>query len=369
MFRYVQAVRMLLANIMVATMPIQDATPLGVTIEGDVLVKWPVEHKGKVIIPDGVRHIARYAFRDCKDITDVAFPSGILTIGEGAFSRCFGLTEISIPESVTNIGNAAFFLCWNLTNLVINANVRDIPQAMCLRCVRLEGVVLPKNLLDLGRESFLSCRSLKTIEIPESVTNISEKAFGGCARLEKIVLPRGVKSLGDNAFAGCYDLHSADMPSSLDVSSSEMFKDSTMLRKSITDTSVCGLDMILRAATDEFISEGYPCRVDIFALDRFVAHIYEIKTGMMFSEVDEFARRYGITYSHGAQVGADGRVIRTSTRLMFHMSRRGSVNICLKYKDNIVNEIVLSEAFKLACKAGIAKSPNIINRDVKRWLE
>lgn len=369
MFKYIQSVRTLLVYIVVVTMPILCAASSGVSIEGDVLVKWPSEYQGKAIVPDGVHHIAEYAFIDCKGITDVVFPDGLLTIGESAFSRCFGLTEIAIPESVTNIGNSAFFLCWNMTNLTINANMRNIPRAMCLRCVRLECVDFPESLLDVGAESFLSCRSLKAAEIPEGVTNISAKAFGGCARLKKITLPKGLKSVGDKAFAGCYDLHSVDALMQLDEFGNEVFDGNQPPNSAVVDTSVCGLDRIVRVATDEFLAEGCPCHVDIFALDRFVAHIDELKVGMTFLEVDKFVRRYGFDYSCGAQLNVDGTKVSTITRFKFHMSRYGSVNICLDYRDGKVGGFTLSEGIKRAAKAGIEKSPDVVFEGDKCWLE
>ena len=369
MTKHVLAPVALLLNSVVVVIPAWSMVPGGVRIDGDVLVKWPAEYKGKAVVPDGVHHIADRAFMDCKGVTDVVFPNGVQTIGEDAFSRCFGLTDVSIPESVTNIGNSAFFLCWNLTNLTIKAEARSIPHAMCLRCVRLECVEFPEKLLDVGAESFLSCRSLKSVEIPDGVTNISAKAFGGCARLKRVALPKGLKSIGNKAFAGCYDLHSVDGLMQLDEFGNDVFDGNQPTNGVVVDASVCGLDRIIRVATDEFLAEGYPCHVDIFALDRFAAHIDELKVGMTFSEVDKFVRRYGFAWSYGEQLNVDGVQVSAIRRLRFHLSRYGSVSICLDYRDGKVRGFTLSEAIKRAAKAGMAKSPDMVCEDDKRWLE
>lgn len=48
----------LLLNSVVAIIPAWSQVAVGVMIDGDVLVKWPVEYKGKAVVPDGVHHIA-----------------------------------------------------------------------------------------------------------------------------------------------------------------------------------------------------------------------------------------------------------------------------------------------------------------------
>lgn len=335
--------------------------PKDIKISGDILVKWPTEHNGKAVVPNGVRHIADYAFMDCNGVTDVVFPDGIRTIGESAFSRCFGLSEITIPASVTNIGDSAFFLCWNLTNLTIDAEVPYIPRMMCQTCVRLNSIKLPRKLLDIGEESFLSCRSLKAVVVPDDVTNIAENAFGGCARLAKISLPKRLKSIGSNAFSGCYDLDVSDISTQLGRKE--------FVSRSVADSSIGGLDRILRVAADEFIAEGYPNYVDIFALDRLIAHVNEIRVGMTFSEVDEFIRRYRIRFAHGARVDIDGQRVHESTRLTFNWSSHGAIYLALYYDDETVVGIGLSEAFKIAAKSGIMKSSKRINEADARWLE
>ena len=360
---------MLLMILAVGSLPVHGGGAAGVKLDGNVLVRWPVEYQGRVVIPDEVHHIADYAFRDCKNVTDVVFPNGVRTIGEGAFARCFGLDRITVPVSVTNIGESAFFLCWNLTNLTIKAELRSIPRAMCLRCVRLECVDLPGSLQSIGGESFLSCRSLKSVNIPDGVTEISEKAFGGCSRLKKVVLPKGLKRIGDKAFAGCCDLCAADISAKLAELGCEDVKNQEVSGGAVADASICGLDTVMRAATDELLTEGYPCHVDIFALDRFVAHLNEIKVGMTASEVDGFVCRNGIPWSHGNQVDADGVKTRTSTDLRFGSSRFGSNVVRLEYRDGKVNGIILSEALKLAARAGILKSLGRMSDEVIRWLE
>ena len=43
---------------------------------------------GVGIIPEGVKEIASFAFKDCKDLTSVVIPEWVTKIGSSAFSGC-----------------------------------------------------------------------------------------------------------------------------------------------------------------------------------------------------------------------------------------------------------------------------------------
>ncbi len=56
-----------------------------------------------VVIPDGIRTIADYAFYDT-DVSDVVIPDGMYYIGNNAFGNCQRLNSLSLPESVVSVG-------------------------------------------------------------------------------------------------------------------------------------------------------------------------------------------------------------------------------------------------------------------------
>lgn len=346
-----------LLNSVVAIIPAWSKVPVGVRIDGDVLVKWPVEYRGKAVVPDGVHHIADRAFMDCKGVTDVVFPNGVgvQTIGENAFSRCFGLTDVSIPKSVTNIGNSAFFFCWNLTNLTIKAEVRGISRAMCLRCVRLERVEFPEKLLDIGAESFLSCRSLKAAEVPNGVTNISDKAFAMCSNLEKVEISNGLMSIGDRAFAWCYNLEKVNGLARVCELGKDVFLENGLYHRKV---GIAGLARVIRLAAEGFSLEGPDCRVDLFAMDRLAAHAGEVQIGMSREDVDGVIRRLQCGFGHGIE----------ATIIRFGLSRNGSVGLRLKYRHDRVSDIELTESFKLGAVSGAMVSDFKIDETERRWL-
>ena len=66
---------------------------------------------GELIITEGTRGIAGYAFNGCSGLTSVTIPNSVTSIGERAFYDCIRLTSITIPNSVTSIGDYAFSSC------------------------------------------------------------------------------------------------------------------------------------------------------------------------------------------------------------------------------------------------------------------
>lgn len=63
----------------------------------------------KVVIPEGVTEIGKYAFKDCSSLKEVQLPESLTVIGEDAFSGCEKLQQITIGENVKRIGTCAFF--------------------------------------------------------------------------------------------------------------------------------------------------------------------------------------------------------------------------------------------------------------------
>ncbi len=79
------------------------------TKDGTTLIRYADEKtQTSFVIPDGVTHIAGYAFYDCDNLTSIQIPDSVTSIEGGAFYSCNSLTNITIPDSVTYIGSWAF---------------------------------------------------------------------------------------------------------------------------------------------------------------------------------------------------------------------------------------------------------------------
>ena len=80
-------------------MQVGEAEPMTLIIEDDVVVGYRGDCADQIVIPEGVKGIAQYAF-----------------------AGCLALKSVSIPDSVTNIGEYAFTNCSNLVSVVFNGD-------------------------------------------------------------------------------------------------------------------------------------------------------------------------------------------------------------------------------------------------------
>ena len=71
------------------------------------------------IVPNGVTHINRGVFSDCKDLERIDF-NGVTYIDKSSFTNCVSLKEVYIPDSVTYIGEWVFSYCTGMKTISIN---------------------------------------------------------------------------------------------------------------------------------------------------------------------------------------------------------------------------------------------------------
>ena len=182
----------------------------------------------KVIIPEGVTHIAGYAFCCRNNIESIRFPLSLRYIGESAFDRCGGLKEVTLPETIVEIGGGAFSCCKSLRYAEIKNGKALFGRGIFYECGSLSEVALPENMTEIPSKMFFLCGSLEKISLPKSLTTIGESAFG-MTSLSTVVVPEGVKEIGEKAFVRCYELKSAGLPSSLIKTGNGIFDECTEL--------------------------------------------------------------------------------------------------------------------------------------------
>ena len=177
-----------------------------------------------ITIPNKVNTIEHQAFQGCSSLTSVTFGISVTSIGFLAFCGCSSLFSIMIPKSVTSIGPSAFFGCSGLTAITIPNSVTSIGSNAFEGCNALTSPVynamlfaympttfsgsynIPDGIKEICGGAFADCRSLTSIMIPKSVTSIGRSAFSGCSGLTAITIPNSVTSIGSNAFEGCSSL-------------------------------------------------------------------------------------------------------------------------------------------------------------------
>lgn len=220
--------------------------------------------ESKIPIDTNIKHIERYAFKDCLGLKEITIPSNIakidqavfsgcrdlecikvdagnpnyevvdncliekdsysliatckdskiptdgsiVNIGEGAFAYNTNINEIKIPISVKSIGIAAFFDCNNLHTIKISNNVEDIDDYAFTLCATLENVKMQNSVTRIGRAAFFGCINLKEIKVSNQVTEIEYKVFKDCINLTSIDISNNITRIGYKAFKGCTSLKS-----------------------------------------------------------------------------------------------------------------------------------------------------------------
>ena len=166
-------------------------------------------------IPNGVKSISSYAFKDCSRLTSITIPASVTNIGEYAFYGCTSMISVGIPNSVTGIGNAAFYDCTSLKNVAIPDNVTSIGNFAFWNCSSLTSVKIGNGVKNIGDYAFCYCTSLTSVTIPSGATEISEGTFADCRSLTSITIPDGVTNIGESAFSDCIKLKHVAIPDSV----------------------------------------------------------------------------------------------------------------------------------------------------------
>jgi len=199
--------------------------------------------EGEFVIPQGVKTIAKGAFRGTK-FSSVIFPESLEDIEDGAFKRCEKLKKIVFPNQLKRIGNEAFSDCKHVEEVVFSDSIEYIGQSAFRSCgdpfrpwknnaqipagikeigedafafsgiskvtfpddsknsiidegvfmgTDLHTIIIPTAITKIGMDAFKWCRELESIKIRNSNILIGNSAFEGCEKLSKIIVPKGKK--------------------------------------------------------------------------------------------------------------------------------------------------------------------------------
>ena len=199
-------------------------------INGTVLEKF-VGKAEEIIIPKGIKTIAKDAFQNAKLITSVTVPEGVTEILKCAFYNCRSLKSITLPDSLEYIDNDVFNGCKSLEILNIPTALRHIGASSFFECNSLR-VVDIKDLaawcqIDfagycsnpgyVARALYLNGKPLTRLEVPEGVSEISAGAFEHCLTIKSVSIPYGLSEIGKNAFFSCDSIVEVLNHSSLDI--------------------------------------------------------------------------------------------------------------------------------------------------------
>lgn len=196
------------------------------------------EHTVTFSFVNEVTEIGAHAFKNCSQLTDIAYPKNITKISDRAFYGT-GLINIIIPNTVTYIGKSAFEECVNVEyinipnsiqtlssrafayyttgELYVDCNIPSVSNnydnySSAFYNSNISKIVIGKNVKSLGDCSFGDCKQVRVIEYEEGnrLENIGYGAFM-CPLVEEMPVPRSVKTMGDYPFALCSSLKAFKM--------------------------------------------------------------------------------------------------------------------------------------------------------------
>ena len=131
------------------------------------------------------------------NIKKVILPDGLKIIGKYAFMDCIDLKEIVIPDSVTKIDKGAFINCCSLETIKFSKKMKEISDHTCCRCSSLKQVEIPDNIKIIGKWAFTG---------DSAMTGFPGGAEKFRAKSTVISIPASVIKIGKIAFANFTDL-------------------------------------------------------------------------------------------------------------------------------------------------------------------
>ena len=129
------------------------------------------------------------AFRDCRQLREVAFNDGLKKIGQLAFYSCTSLESITFPSTLQEIGGSAFDNCNHLRQVVFNHGLQKIGRAAFYECKSLRSITFPSIVIELELGAFNSCRNLREVVLHGVPREIGQNAFSNCASLARFTFP------------------------------------------------------------------------------------------------------------------------------------------------------------------------------------
>jgi len=217
----------------------------------------------KVVIPDSVTRIGRWAFNHCSRLEQVAMSRSLKLISSEAFRCCTSLVDLDLPDSLSEIEDHAFSGCNALKRLVLPPSLTIVGNGAISSCKALEEINIPAALTNFGKTFLSHCTALKSIvvdennptydsrkgcnaiiktatntlmwtcnhsSIPDSVKVIGEYAFY-CSEITHITIPNSVWKIGNGAFAKCRELREIELPDNIKRIGKEAFAECSSLER------------------------------------------------------------------------------------------------------------------------------------------
>ena len=209
--------------------------------------------KESVTLPNALKTIKSYAFRDCNALSVVTIPNGVETIEQYAFIYCQNLESIALPNNLKNIAGYAIYGCYSLEEIIIPEGVASISSNAWNYCNALEAIRVSEGnqayssvdgvLYNKDQTTLISCPPMKeNVILPAALKTIQSYAFRNCNALNEIAIPTGVETIEPYAFYSCRNLTNIILPDSLKTIVSYAFDDCDAMQEVIIPAGVTSIN-------------------------------------------------------------------------------------------------------------------------------
>lgn len=201
-----------------------------------------------VVLPDRLKHVRRYAFSGCKNLSgSLILPEGLESVDLDSFSDC-GFTgtlslpstlkviggfnafrgtlfsgELKLPEGLTYVGVQAFEDCNFSGELHLPQSVRYLGSSAFARNNFTGSLEIPSKVTEIGNYCFQYNGFNGTLKLHNAITRIGGSAFYNNSFQGELILPSQLKSLGASAFNSNRFTSISKFPESLTFIESKTF--------------------------------------------------------------------------------------------------------------------------------------------------
>ncbi|MDR9858387.1 InlB B-repeat-containing protein [Treponema socranskii] len=113
-------------------------------------------------VPASVIKLEEDSFRGVDALTSVTLPDGLKRIEDYVFKQCPNLATLVLPSSLEFIGNYSI-IGLKVSSMVIPEDITELRSSFLSYCPELTSVVLPSTLTEIWWESFSNDPKLKTV--------------------------------------------------------------------------------------------------------------------------------------------------------------------------------------------------------------
>ncbi len=196
-----------------------------------------------IIVPQGIRTLAKGAFKLCRYVTNIEIADSVVYIGEGAFNGCHSLESLTVPfigdKATHSIGETVYPLGYffgsesnsdgiqNTTQYTYVYGDEDVVYEVQYLIPNIK--VLTVNGGTLPRGAFMNVDTLTNVFLHDGITSFPEDVFAGCTNLETVSMPTSLHTIGENAFKDT-TFRTLYVPSSVEKIHTSAFENASLIR-------------------------------------------------------------------------------------------------------------------------------------------